>query len=549
MPEHGLDTVLYREPYFSEPRDVPKIARKYGGTTFNPLTTSTASLPTFAPPMPPGLHRTRWGRPAGTDTTGQAPSRFHKLAVRPPSRAEAEAWLKSHPAREAAVEKALDERPGEAAGSDEEAVGGSLRRRSCGLESAADAASLLEGSRSLSAVAGGHYLEASTVEESRVQADAYDKIKHRSFRNFPSASVGAESRAPPQVSQASPPGGGGLPRTATMMLDPSHAPGPSRSFSNVKGASLEEEEEARRPSQVSEASLHEKQHLGVLSIELQCATRGDMLPDPAHDAIEAVCFILAKDGGEGGRLQRLETGVLFCESSGEAAAGPAGGPGAGDPAAAPESRYGFGEPNWKVESFASEADLILDLARIVRETDPDIICSFDIMKGGWGYLFDRATQIGLAAADGQTMKASFSRVAHWRHPPERSDDWGAKTTSDVHLVGRISLNLWRIIKGEVDLRMYHFEAAASKVLQRRYPHFSPRQLQRLFLQGGRERHRCVRYWMRRTQANLDFLEALDVIGVQSELARVYGIDFYSVLSRGSQYRVESMLYRLAKPHG
>jgi DNA polymerase zeta len=28
---------------------------------------------------------------------------------------------------------------------------------------------------------------------------------------------------------------------------------------------------------------------------------------------------------------------------------------------------------------------------------------------------------------------------------------------------------------------------------------------------------------------------------------VFGIDFYSVLTRGSQYRVESMMMRLAKP--
>lgn len=28
---------------------------------------------------------------------------------------------------------------------------------------------------------------------------------------------------------------------------------------------------------------------------------------------------------------------------------------------------------------------------------------------------------------------------------------------------------------------------------------------------------------------------------------MFGIDFYSVLSRGSQYRVESMMMRLAKP--
>lgn len=32
-----------------------------------------------------------------------------------------------------------------------------------------------------------------------------------------------------------------------------------------------------------------------------------------------------------------------------------------------------------------------------------------------------------------------------------------------------------------------------------------------------------------------------------EFARVFGVDFFSVLSRGSQYKVESFMFRLAKP--
>ena len=34
-----------------------------------------------------------------------------------------------------------------------------------------------------------------------------------------------------------------------------------------------------------------------------------------------------------------------------------------------------------------------------------------------------------------------------------------------------------------------------------------------------------------------------------ELARLFGIQFYEVLSRGSQFRVESIMLRLAKPKG
>lgn len=32
-----------------------------------------------------------------------------------------------------------------------------------------------------------------------------------------------------------------------------------------------------------------------------------------------------------------------------------------------------------------------------------------------------------------------------------------------------------------------------------------------------------------------------------EFARIYGIDFASVLNRGSQFRVESVMFRIAKP--
>ncbi len=35
--------------------------------------------------------------------------------------------------------------------------------------------------------------------------------------------------------------------------------------------------------------------------------------------------------------------------------------------------------------------------------------------------------------------------------------------------------------------------------------------------------------------------------VSREFARVFGVDFFSVLSRGSQFKVESFMFRLAKP--
>lgn len=45
------------------------------------------------------------------------------------------------------------------------------------------------------------------------------------------------------------------------------------------------------------------------------------------------------------------------------------------------------------------------------------------------------------------------------------------------------------------------------------------------------------------QICLTILEKLDLLGRTSEMARLFGIDFFSVLSRGSQYRVEAVMLR------
>lgn len=42
------------------------------------------------------------------------------------------------------------------------------------------------------------------------------------------------------------------------------------------------------------------------------------------------------------------------------------------------------------------------------------------------------------------------------------------------------------------------------------------------------------YYKTRVTANLELMDQLDIVGRTSEFARVFGIEFYHVLSRGSQ---------------
>lgn len=44
----------------------------------------------------------------------------------------------------------------------------------------------------------------------------------------------------------------------------------------------------------------------------------------------------------------------------------------------------------------------------------------------------------------------------------------------------------------------------------------------------------IEHYVTRAKANLEIIEQLDIVGQTSEFARVFGIEFYNVLSRGTQ---------------
>ena len=58
----------------------------------------------------------------------------------------------------------------------------------------------------------------------------------------------------------------------------------------------------------------------------------------------------------------------------------------------------------------------------------------------------------------------------------------------------------------------------------------------------------LRHFLRKVSLNIQILVELDIFIRTSQMALVYGIQFTEVLTRGSQFRVESMLLRLAKIH-
>lgn len=83
------------------------------------------------------------------------------------------------------------------------------------------------------------------------------------------------------------------------------------------------------------------------------------------------------------------------------------------------------------------------------------------------------------------------------------------------------------------------------VLKKRLPKYSHQFLTRCW-SSHHTRWIVFEYFLKRALGTLEVLSKLDLIGRTAELAKLFGIQFLEVLTRGSQFRVESIMLRLVK---
>ena len=252
-----------------------------------------------------------------------------------------------------------------------------------------------------------------------------------------------------------------------------------------------------------------------------------------------------------------------------------------------------------VQYFPSESALLAGFVRLVQDLDPDVMMGWEMQKAALGYLVERAQYLGrkpslqeelsrampppTAAEQARGKRnAPGGKDAPQFHGAERDKSNPASAYSWSHssgltIPGRIVLNLWRIMRDELKLCSYSFENVAWHILQKRFPHFPPFVKHRWFCEGIRQAGglctrvaasdhsvgsasssarqaytsnglaRLLQHLLDRVHGSVEIVDRLDLIGRTAELARVFGIKFFSVLDRGSQYRVESMMLRLSRP--
>ncbi|KAI9824671.1 MAG: hypothetical protein M1819_000824 [Sarea resinae] len=273
----------------------------------------------------------------------------------------------------------------------------------------------------------------------------------------------------------------------------------------------------------------EAQYMSIMSIEVHVNTRSSLLPNPEEDEIACIFWCLQSDDEElesNGIREGTHVGILALSNDDGT------GPNISTQAAV------------EVCKESSELDLFTRMVDIVRYHDPDILTGYEVHGSSWGYLIERAR-----CKYEYNLCDEFSRMrsqSHGRFGKE-NDRWGFNHTSTIRVTGRHMINIWRAMRGELNLLQYTMENVCFHLLHRRIPHYPYHDLTRWYSsQKPRDLAKVIDYYISRVQLDLEILEQNELIPRISEQARLLGVDFFSVMSRGSQFKVESLMFRIAK---
>lgn len=192
--------------------------------------------------------------------------------------------------------------------------------------------------------------------------------------------------------------------------------------------------------------------------------------------------------------------------------------------------------------FTSERMVLNEFVRYVQAQDPDVIGGWEIQRRSLGYILKRAEELNL-----DDYASRLSRVPLGPQDPRHMNDaWGETEYSQIWLAGRHVFNIWRVIRKEIDLAQYTLEHVVQEFFGRPLPRYSQHYLYQRF-HARATRDLAMNHLSHIVACVHDVLMHLDVITKTAEFSKLLGMDFFSTMTRGSQFQVEAVMVRVAKP--
>ncbi|KAL4931961.1 DNA-directed DNA polymerase delta POL3 [Aspergillus undulatus] len=254
--------------------------------------------------------------------------------------------------------------------------------------------------------------------------------------------------------------------------------------------------------------------LRILSFDIECAGRKGIFPEPNQDPVIQIANVVTRYG-ETKPFVRNVFVLNTCSSI----------------------------VNTQILEFQQEEKMLMAWQDFVQKVDPDVIIGYNIANFDFPYLLDRAKHLKctnfpywtrLNGMRSEAKETSFS-----------SKQMGNRDTKATNINGRLQLDLLQLVQRDHNLRSYTLNSVSYEFLGEQKEDVHHTMITELYNGTPDSRRRLAVYCLKDAYLPQRLMDKLMCLVNYTEMARVTGVPFNFLLSRGQQVKFLSQLYRKA----
>ncbi|KAF7551548.1 hypothetical protein G7046_g7693 [Stylonectria norvegica] len=254
--------------------------------------------------------------------------------------------------------------------------------------------------------------------------------------------------------------------------------------------------------------------LRTLSFDIECAGRKGIFPEANQDQVIQIANVVTKYGEKKPFIRNV-----FCLDTTSSIVAT------------------------QILEFHDEKKMLSEWQKFLVRCDPDIITGYNIANFDFPYLLDRARHLKVSGFEfwsrlpGVPSRAKDTNLS--------SKQMGNRDTKATNTNGRLQLDLLQLIQRDHQLRSYTLNSVCSHFLgeQKEDVHYT--MITELFNGTPESRRRLALYCLKDAYLPQRLMDKLSCVENYTEMARVTGVPFNFLLSRGQQVKFISQLFRKA----
>jgi DNA polymerase delta subunit 1 len=254
--------------------------------------------------------------------------------------------------------------------------------------------------------------------------------------------------------------------------------------------------------------------LRILSFDIECAGRKGIFPEPKHDPVIQIANVVTRYGEDKPFIRNV-----FCLDSCALII------------------------NTQLFEFQEEKKMLLEWKNFLQQADPDVIIGYNTANFDMPYLLARAEHLGVKEFPFWTRLSYMKTEA--KDSNFSSKQMGNRDTKATNTNGRLQIDLLQVIQRDYQLRSYTLNSVSAHFLGEQKEDVHHSMITELFNGTPESRRRLAVYCLKDAYLPQRLLDKLMCLVNYTEMARVTGVPFNYLLSRGQQIKFLSQIFRKA----